>query len=377
MGKYSRFYFFFLAVVIAILGVILGGTVFPQYAVKQAVSPEVVSPPTDTSTGISQPKETGIRIVETEESVYVRVAESVGPSVVNVNTKTRIQFFFQAIPQEGAASGVIITRDGYILTNNHVVEGAQQIKVTLADGRAFDAKIVGRDPYTDVAVIKIEATDLPAAKLGDSTNLKIGQIAIAIGNPFGLGKTVTAGIISALNRTITTERGTIIEGLIQTDAPINPGNSGGALVNSAGEVIGINTAIYQGAQGIGFAIPIHLAKSIADQIISKGYASHPWIHPWMGVYLDTVDAQMSAYYRLPVDYGAIIMDVVRNGPADKAGVKRGDIIIEFNGEKITTADDLVVRVMRCKVGDRVRLGIARGDERLTIEVTLEERPRGE
>lgn len=374
MDRHSRFYLFFLAIVIAIVGVILGGTVAPHYAVKPTISPEVAtSPMTKTPTETSQATKVESRVVETEESVYIRVAESVGPSVVNVNTKTRIQFFFQAIPQEGAGSGVIITENGYILTNNHVVERAQQITVTLADGRTFDAKVVGRDPYTDIAVIKIDATGLPAAKLGDSTNLKIGQIAIAIGNPFGLGKTVTAGIISALNRTITTERGTIIEGLIQTDAPINPGNSGGALVNSSGEVIGINTAIYQGAQGIGFAIPIHLAKSIADQIISKGYASHPW----MGVYLDTVDTQISAYYRLAVDYGAIIMDVVKNGPADKAGIKRGDIIVEFNGEKIETADDLVVRVMRCKVGDRVRLGVVRGDQRLTIEVTLEERPRGE
>lgn len=374
MNRYSRFYFFLLAIVIAIVGVILGGTVAPHYAVKPAISPEVVSPQVGSATTETpQPTKVESRVIETEESVYIRVAEVVGPSVVNVNTKSQIQFFFQAIPQEGAGSGVIITEDGYILTNNHVVENAQQITVTLADGRTFEAKIVGRDPYTDIAVIKINATGLPAAKLGDSTNLKIGQIAVAIGNPFGLGKTVTAGIISALNRTITTERGTIIEGLIQTDAPINPGNSGGALVNSSGEVIGINTAIYQGAQGIGFAIPIHLAKSIADQIISKGYASHPW----MGVYLDTVDARISAYYRLSVDYGAIIMDVVRNGPADKAGIKRGDIVIEFNGEKIETADDLVVRVMRCKVGDRVRLGIVRGDQRLTIEVTLEERPRGE
>lgn len=374
MNRYSKFYFFLLAIVIAIVGVILGGTVAPHYAVKPAISPEVVSPQVGSATTETpQPTKVESRIIETEESVYIRVAEVVGPSVVNVNTKSQIQFFFQAIPQEGAGSGVIITEDGYILTNNHVVENARQITVTLADGRTFEAKIVGRDPYTDIAVIKINATGLPAAKLGDSTNLKIGQIAVAIGNPFGLGKTVTAGIISALNRTITTERGTIIEGLIQTDAPINPGNSGGALVNSSGEVIGINTAIYQGAQGIGFAIPIHLAKSIADQIISKGYASHPW----MGVYLDTVDARISAYYRLSVDYGAIIMDVVRNGPADKAGIKRGDIVIEFNGEKIETADDLVVRVMRCKVGDRVRLGIVRGDQRLTIEVTLEERPRGE
>ncbi|MBC7319084.1 trypsin-like peptidase domain-containing protein [bacterium] len=374
MDRHSKFYFFFLAIVVAIVGVILGGTVAPHYAFKPTISPEVVSPQVGTTTTETpQPTKIESKVVETEESVYIRVAEAVGPSVVNVNTKTRIQFFFQAIPQEGAGSGVIITDNGYILTNNHVVEGAQQITVTLADGRTFDAKVVGRDPYTDIAVIKIDATGLPAAKLGDSTNLKIGQIAIAIGNPFGLGKTVTAGIISALNRTITTESGTIIEGLIQTDAPINPGNSGGALVNSSGEVIGINTAIYQGAQGIGFAIPIHLAKSIADQIISKGYASHPW----MGVYLDTVDTQISAYYRLPVDYGAIIMDVVRNGPADKAGIKRGDIIVEFNGEKIETADDLVVRVMRCKVGDRVRLGVVRGDQRLTIEVTLEERPRGE
>lgn len=374
MDRHSKFYFFFLAIVVAIVGVILGGTVAPHYAFKPTISPEVVSPQVGTTTTETpQPTKIESKVVETEESVYIRVAEAVGPSVVNVNTKTRIQFFFQAIPQEGAGSGVIITDNGYILTNNHVIEGAQQITVTLADGRTFDAKVVGRDPYTDIAVIKIDATGLPAAKLGDSTNLKIGQIAIAIGNPFGLGKTVTAGIISALNRTITTESGTIIEGLIQTDAPINPGNSGGALVNSSGEVIGINTAIYQGAQGIGFAIPIHLAKSIADQIISKGYASHPW----MGVYLDTVDTQISAYYRLPVDYGAIIMDVVRNGPADKAGIKRGDIIVEFNGEKIETADDLVVRVMRCKVGDRVRLGVVRGDQRLTIEVTLEERPRGE
>ncbi|MGC8972272.1 MAG: S1C family serine protease [bacterium] len=373
MDRHSRFYFFFLGIVIAIVGVILGGMVAPQYAVKQAIAPEVITPSMTTQTETSQPKQVESRVIETEESVYIRVAERVGPSVVNVSTRSRVQFFFQAIPQEGAASGVIISEDGYILTNNHVVEGAQQITVTLADGRTFDAKVVGRDPYTDIAVIKVGATGLPAAKLGDSTNLKIGQIAIAIGNPFGLGKTVTAGIISALNRSITTESGTIIEGLIQTDAPINPGNSGGALVNSSGEVIGINTAIYQGAQGIGFAIPIHLARSIAEQIISKGYASHPW----MGVYLDTVDAQISAYYRLPVDYGAIIMDVVRNSPADKSGIKRGDIIVEFNGEKITTADDLVVRVMRCKVGDKVKLGIVRGDQRLTIEVTLEERPRGE
>lgn len=373
MERHSRFFFFFLAVVVAIAGVALGGIVAPQYGVKQVLSPEVTTTP---ETKVVETPQTSVgtsRVIETEESVYIRVAETVGPSVVNVSTKTRIQFFFQAIPQEGAASGVIISKDGYILTNNHVVEGAQQIKVTLADGRSFDARVVGRDPYTDVAVIKIDANNLPAAKLGDSANLKIGQIVVAIGNPFGLGKTVTAGIISALNRSITTERGTIIEGLIQTDAPINPGNSGGALVNSAGEVIGINTAIYQGAQGIGFAIPIHLAKSIADQIISKGYASHPW----MGVYLDTVDSQIAAYYRLPVDYGAIIMDIVRNGPADKAGIKRGDIVVEFDGEKIMTADDLVVRVMRKNVGDRVRLVVVRGDQRLTLELTLEERPRGE
>jgi serine protease Do len=373
MDKNSRFFFFFLAMVIAIVGVVLGGVIAPQYAVKGVASPEITTP---SGTSVTEAPQTVVgtsKVIETEESIYIKVAESVGPSVVNVNTLSRVQFFFQAIPQEGAASGVIISEDGYILTNNHVVEGAQQIKVTLADGRSFDAKVVGTDPYTDVAVIKVDANNLPAAKLGDSTELKIGQIAIAIGNPFGLGKTVTAGIVSALNRNITTETGTIIEGLIQTDAPINPGNSGGALVNSAGEVIGINTAIYQGAQGIGFAIPIHLARSIANQIIDKGYASHPWL----GVYLDTVDTQIAAYYRLPVDYGAIIMDVVKGGPAAKAGIKTGDIVIEFNGEKIETADDLVVRVMRQNVGDKVNLTVVRGEERLTIELTLEERPKGE
>jgi len=372
MSKHSGFYFFVLALVIAVLGAVLGGAVAPQFAVKPVVS----SAPTTEIPGTSKPEtQTPVesKVVETEESVYIKVAESVGPSIVNVNTTSQIQFFFQAIPQEGAASGVIISSDGYILTNNHVVEGTQKIKVTLADGTTFDAKVIGTDPYTDVAVIKINATNLPAAKLGDSTNLKIGQIAIAIGNPFGLGKAVTVGIISALNRSITTEGGPIIEGLIQTDAPINPGNSGGALVNSSGEVIGINTAIYQGAQGIGFAIPIHLARSIANQIIDKGYVSHPWI----GVYLDTVDSQTAAYYRLPVDYGAIIMDIVKNGPAEMAGLRKGDIIIEFDGEKIETADDLIVRVMRHNIGDKVKVTVARGNQRLTREVTLEERPRGE
>lgn len=372
MNRHSGFYFFVLALVIAILGAVLGGAVAPQFAVKPIISQAPTIEVPKTSTPETQVP-AGTKVIETEESVYIKVAESVGPSIVNVNTTSQVQFFFQAIPQEGAASGVIISNDGYILTNNHVVEGAQKIKITLADGRTFDAKVVGSDPYTDVAVIKINATDLPAAKLGDSTNLKIGQIVIAIGNPFGLGKTVTAGIISAINRSITTDRGTIIEGLIQTDAPINPGNSGGALVNGSGEVIGINTAIYQGAQGIGFAIPIHLARSIANQIIAKGYASHPW----MGIYLDTVDAQTSAYYRLPVDYGAIIMDVVKNGPAETAGLKKGDIIISLDGEKIETADDLVVRVMRHNVGDKVKVTVARGDQKLTLEVTLAERPKGE
>lgn len=304
------------------------------------------------------------------ENIYTSVAESVGPSVVNISTISIVQYFFQAFPTEGAGSGVIISKDGYILTNNHVIEGAKSIKVTLGDGRVLEGRLIGRDPFTDLAVIKVDADNLPYAKLADSSKLRVGQIAIAIGNPFGLGKTVTAGIVSALGRSIQTDKGFLIETLIQTDAAINPGNSGGALVNSNGEVIGINTAIYQGAQGIGFAIPSSTAKKIAEDIIKKGYASHPWL----GIGGETLNRRIAYYYNLPVDYGVIVGEVVRSSPADKARLQVGDIIVGIDNERIENWNTLLLKVLRTEKS-QVILSVIRKGSRLDVRVNLEERPR--
>lgn len=305
-----------------------------------------------------------------EEAIYINIAEKVGPSVVNISTVSIVQYFFQPIPTQGAGSGVIISRDGYIITNNHVIEGAKSIKVTLGDGQTLDGRLVGRDPFTDIAVIKVNANNLPYAKFSDSSKLKVGQIAIAIGNPFGLGKTVTAGIVSALERSIQPNEGVIIESLIQTDAAINPGNSGGALVGSNGEVIGINTAIYQGAQGIGFAIPSNVAKKIAEDIIKKGYASHPWL----GIGGETLDRRIALYYGLPVDYGVIIEEIVRSSPADKSGLQPGDIIVGLDNERIDSWNTLLLKILKTKK-DKITLQVIRKSSKLEIKVDIEERPR--
>ena len=224
----------------------------------------------------------GAEVVRTELFSAASAAQKVGPSVVKISTKQEevvYSFFFTPMVQvrEGLGSGVIIDSSGYILTNNHVVQGVSQIAVMLADGRQFDARIVGTDPYTDLAVIKVDATDLPVAELGDSDKLVPGEPAIAIGNPYGFDHTITAGVVSALNRTVevSPSQGIVLEGLIQTDAPINPGNSGGALVTVDGRVVGINTAIIEEAQGIGLAIPINMARQVADQIIRYGKVPRP------------------------------------------------------------------------------------------------------
>ncbi|HPO82647.1 MAG TPA: trypsin-like peptidase domain-containing protein [bacterium] len=305
-----------------------------------------------------------------EEAIYVDIAEKIGPSVVNISTVNIIQYFFQPIPAEGAGSGVIISSDGYIITNNHVVEGARSIKVILGDGQTLEGKLIGRDPFTDIAVIKVDMTDLPYAKFSDSSKLKVGQIAIAIGNPFGLGKTVTAGIVSALERSIQPDQGVIIESLIQTDAAINPGNSGGALVGSNGEIIGINTAIYQGAQGIGFAIPSNVAKKIAEDIIEKGYASHPWL----GIKGETLNRRIVLYYSLPIDYGVIIREVVKSSPADKAGLQVGDVITGIDNERIDSWNTLLLKILKTK-NDTVTLQIMRKSKKLELKVQIDERPK--
>jgi serine protease Do len=307
-----------------------------------------------------------------EENAVIRVVDRIRPYVVNIDTVAQVQTFFGVFPQQGAGSGVIVSPEGLILTNNHVVEGAQQIKVTLLSGKTLAGKIVGRDPFSDLAVIKVETNErLPAATLGRSSTLRVGQMAVAVGNPFGLGHTVTVGVISALNRSIQVPN-LVIENLIQTDAAINPGNSGGALADSSGALIGINTAIVQQAQGIGFAIPIDTARVIMDQLISHGRV----VRPYAGlVWGGDVDANIAQQYNLAVDHGVIVRDVDANGPAARAGIQQGDIIVAVDGRRVNNWNDFIRELFTKKPGDRVQVEVARNGDRRTVEMTLTERPQ--
>jgi S1-C subfamily serine protease len=305
----------------------------------------------------------------------IEIAEKIGPAVVGVSTRRQAyDWFWGAYEIPGVGSGVIFDPKGYILTNDHVVHGARTITVTLHDGRQVQGELVGTDPSTDLAVVKINETNLPVAPLGDSENLRVGELAVAIGNPLGLElqRTVTAGIISALNRTIQTEDGNVLEGLIQTDASINPGNSGGPLVNSSGQVIGINTAKATQAEGIGFAIPINVAKPIVEELITHGKI----ITPWLGIIGGTVTREIATYYNLPVDKGVLVAEIVPGSPADQAGLRQGDVITAFNLIAIETIEDLTGALEKARVGDKVQLTVVRqGGNRQTIAVILGERPQ--
>lgn len=276
--------------------------------------------------------------------------------------------FFGQMPKEykqrSLGSGFIIDEDGYILTNNHVVEGADEIKVRLSDKHEFDAKIVGRDPKTDIALIKIKSSHgLPIARLGDSDKLEVGEWVMAIGNPFGLEQTVTVGIVSAKGRVIGSGP---YDDFIQTDASINPGNSGGPLINVRGEVIGINTAIIAGGQGIGFAIPINMAKNIIGQLKEKGKVTRGWL----GVTVQTVTPELAKSFGLKEGKGALVADVTKGSPADVAGIEQGDVIIEFNGKEIEEMNALPRLVAETPVGKKVKVVVIRNGARkeLTVKV---------
>jgi len=283
----------------------------------------------------------------------------------------------QAQPQQqremGLGSGVIVSPDGYILTNNHVVEKSNDIKVILADKRQFPGKVVGTDPKTDIAVVKIAATGLPTVTLGDSTKLRVGDYAFAIGDPFGVGETATMGIISATGR-----NGLDIEDyedFIQTDASINPGNSGGALLDARGQLIGINTAILSGGgtggnEGIGFAIPINMAKYVMDQILRHGKVERGYI----GVGIQEVTPDLSKAFHVPAEKGALVGEVQTNSPGAKAGLQRGDVIIELDGQPITGPNDLRLKVGTMAPGATVHLKVDRGGESKGFTVVLEEEP---
>jgi serine protease Do len=279
---------------------------------------------------------------------------------------------FRTPKEHGLGSGVIVDKDGYILTNNHVVDGADTIKVTLNDGREFTAKVVGRDPKTDVAVLKIDAKNLPYVTIADSDKIEVGDVCLAIGNPFGIGQTVTKGIVSAMGRG-NVGVGTDYEDFIQTDAAINPGNSGGALVDAEGRLIGINTAILSrsgGNQGIGFAVPINLARNVMENLIAHGKV----VRGYLGVMIQDINPALAKEFKLPNDEGALIGDVSPKGPADKAGFKSGDVVLEFNNKPVTDSRHLKLQVASTAPGSTVPVKIFRDGKKETLSVTVKELP---
>jgi putative serine protease PepD len=316
----------------------------------------------------------------------------VAEGVVNVtSTAMQLDFFFNAFPTQGSGSGSIIDTKGHVLTNHHVVADAQKLEVTLGDGSKWPAKLVGSDPDSDLAVIKIDAPreKLKVISMGDSRNLKIGQKVLAIGNPFGLQRTLTTGIISSLGRTIRSAAGTLIEDVIQTDAAINPGNSGGPLLNSDGEIIGINSAIISpsgGNVGIGFAIPVNTAKRVVPELLTKGYVTYPWI----GATIQSLIPEIAKYRKLKIERGAMVAEVVKGGPADKAGLKGGnqrvqvgnmivlvggDIVVKADQHDFKTNDELIRYIREKKPRDTILLKIYRNGSFVDMKVTLGERPR--
>jgi serine protease Do len=317
-------------------------------------------------------------VVPVGEDLIANAAERVSKSTVNIASVKMVQDqLFRIFPVEGVGSGVIIDQNGYILTNNHVIDDAKRLKVTLTDGQMLNGKVIGKDEITDLAVVKAEgiSTDesdvLPYAHLGNSDDLKIGQVVIAIGNPFGLtgGPTVTAGIISSLNRNIQFENG-MLE-LIQTDAAINLGNSGGPLVNTKGEVIAINTAKMPYAHGIGFAVPINIAKSIMNELIQNGRVTN---RPWIGIASIKITKQLAHYYQLPVVDGVLIAQVEPYSPADDAGLRKGDIIEEIDRNRINDPSQVSSQVRKKHVLDQILMVVNRYGRRFDVPLQLQARP---
>src|SRR5690242_10211219 len=325
-----------------------------------------------------------------EESINVRVYRQASPAVANILTKaTEYDFFMDPVPVEGAGSGFVIDSKGFILTNNHVVEGAQSIEVVLGDQSRYPAKVVGADPRNDVALIKIEPKNKPlvALSLGDSSTIQVGQKVLAIGNPFGFQSTLTTGVISALGRTVQTSQTTFIDEAIQTDAAINRGNSGGPLINSHGEVIGINSAIYTPTgttAGIGFAIPINTAKRIAHDLITDGRVHQAFL----GIQSFPVGGYLSQALELPVKDGLLVQTVTRGGPAAASGIRGGDqvallgmqrlyiggdVIVAIDGQKVASPLDVNLVLNRKRPGDNVTVTLYRGGKKMDISVKLGER----
>lgn len=323
----------------------------------------------------SMPAVVHIKASESQEAAFERQK--------NQRNSNPFEYFFgqsfgyEPQPRSGTGSGVIYTSDGYILTNNHVVDFADEYEVTLHDNREFKARLVGRDPNTDMAVIKIEAADLPEIELGNSDDVKVGEWALAVGNPFDLTSTVTAGIVSAKGRDINIIKGgRAIESFIQTDAAVNPGNSGGALVDANGKLIGINSAIATPTgvfAGYSFAIPINLVKRIADDLIKYG----EYKRAYLGVNAATMDSYVAKELGLDFTQGAVIVNLDPEGSAARSGIQEKDVVVKANGKNVTTTSELLEQIGRSKVGETLALTVIRNNKTVDIPVRLRSRPEGD
>jgi S1-C subfamily serine protease len=327
---------------------------------NSAVMPEpLTAPPTDDE------------LLDSYSQTVSGVVEKARASVVNIRVhRVTLEPGGKSESGGGSGSGFIIAQDGYILTNSHVVHGAGRIEVALADGRSLPATLVGDDPETDLAVIRIHAADLVHIRLGDSQSVRVGQIAVAIGSPFGFQQTVTAGVVSALGRSMRSQSGRLIDNIIQTDAALNPGNSGGPLVNSRGEVVGVNTAIILPAQGICFAIASNTAKLVAAWLIKEGRIRRSWI----GVAGQNVPIhpRVVRYHKLPVKEGVLVVGLEPGSPAKSAGLREGDVIVSFQDNDISQIDQLHRHLVAGAIGIPTRVTVLRHTEKLELTVTPEE-----
>ena len=305
------------------------------------------------------------------EEQVTQAVEKVGEIIVSISSMRLERRFFGLVPLEGQGSGIVLDRKGLIVTNNHVIDGASQVRVTLKDGRTFVGEVVGSDDATDVAVIRVDVTDLPTAELGDSEMLRVGQFVLAIGNALALpgGPTVSMGVLSAKGRPLPGSD-FIFEGLLQTDAAVNPGNSGGPLADLEGRVIGITTMMIPYAQGMGFAIPINTVKKIAQEILENGRVSRRWI----GISGVDVTPQLARRYNLQTESGFLVAEVVPRGPADFAGIRNGDVVVGADGTDVRRTKDLLMAISRAASGGSVRLDVNRMGRKGALDVKPAEAP---
>jgi len=376
-------------IAVLVIGIMLGGGVVTYGSNLPFLRDilEVVEPSSSAESAYHTVASSGAAVVGPDN--IADMVEKVSTSVVYIETTVNVttnnpffndpffrEFFgdseqTQTHVQTGMGTGSIISANGYILTNYHVVEGASTVSVKLVGSNdSLPAKVIGYDDELDLAVIKIEADhQLPVLALGNSDSNRVGEWVVAIGNPYGLDHTVTAGVISAKERPITIE-GRGYKNLIQTDAAINPGNSGGPLLNTQGQVIAINTAVNVQAQGIGFAIPINTAKDVLDQLINQGKVTRPWV----GVYLQDLSADMADYLGASSTQGSLVREIVAGSPASKSGIQKGDIILSIDGQKIKDSTTLTSTISKMKVGQKIKITILREKKELTLTVTLEQKP---